>query len=114
MCESVTGGHPLLNSRFLRNGIVTLVLVVGTAALLYMFIFPSETKQAIPYSGENSVLQLVSQGKVAKITQSGQQLDIELTTKDSTNKAVVETSLVPSELATNVQTDVASHCLPPD
>ena len=30
-----------MNSRFLRNGIVTLVLVVGTAALLYMFIFPS-------------------------------------------------------------------------
>jgi len=104
-----------LNSRFLRNGIVTLVLVVGTAALLYMFIFPSSTKEPIPYSGDNSVLQLVSQGKVAKITQSGQQLDIELKATDpSTGKATVETSLVPSELATNVQTDVNNFCKPPD
>jgi cell division protease FtsH len=104
-----------LNSRFLRNGIVTLVLVVGTAALLYMFIFPSTTKEPIPYSGDNSVLQLVSQGKVAKITQSGQQLDIELKATDpSTGKATVETSLVPSELATNVQTDVNNFCKPPD
>ncbi|HEY5519886.1 MAG TPA: ATP-dependent zinc metalloprotease FtsH [Candidatus Limnocylindrales bacterium] len=104
-----------MNSRFLRNGIVTLVLVVGTAALLYMFIFPSSTKEPIPYSGDNSVLQLVSQGKVAKITQSGQQLDIELKATDpSTGKATVETSLVPSELATNVQTDVNNFCKPPD
>ena len=104
-----------MNSRFLRNGIVTLVLVVGTAALLYMFIFPSSTKEPIPYSGDNSVLQLVSQGKVAKITQSGQQLDIELKAIDpTTTKAEVETSLVPSELATNVQTDVNNACQPPD
>ena len=49
---SIALGDPeayyLLNSRFLRNGIVTLVLVVGTAALLYMFIFPEGESDAIP------------------------------------------------------------------
>ena len=48
---SIALGDPeayyLLNSRFLRNGIVTLVLVVGTAALLYMFIFPEGKSDAI-------------------------------------------------------------------
>ena len=71
-----------MNSRFLRNGIVTLVLVVGTAALLYMFIFPSNEKEPIPYSGPASFLELVEQGQVAKVTQRGQTLDIEKTTND--------------------------------
>ena len=89
--------HPL-NSRFLRNGIVTLVLVVGTAALLYMFIFPDNKTEPIPYSGSGSFLQLVSQGQVSKVTQSGQSLVIELKVNDSsTGKPVTKTSLVPSE-----------------
>ena len=100
-----------MNSRFLRNGIVTLVLVVGTAALLYMFIFPSDTSQPIPYSGSGSFLEYVSKGEVTKVTQSGQQLQIELNTIDSsTGKAETKTSLVPSELATNVQTDINNAC----
>ena len=58
-----------MNSRFLRNGIVTLVLVVGTAALLYMFIFPDNKSETIPYSGSGSFLELVSKGEVSKVTQ---------------------------------------------
>ena len=46
-----------MNSRFLRNGLVTLVLVVGTAALLYMFIFQPSTSQAIAYSGSGNTFE---------------------------------------------------------
>jgi cell division protease FtsH len=100
-----------LNSRFLRNGIVTLVLVVGTAALLYMFIFPGDNAKPIPYSGSGSFLELVAKGDVNKVTQRGQILEIELKEIDpGTNKNKVATSLVPNELATDVQTDVTAAC----
>jgi cell division protease FtsH len=104
-----------LNSRFLRNGIVTLVLVVGTAALLYMFFFPGETGKTIPYSGSGSTdisfLEYVAQGKVKDVTQQGQNLQITLTTIDSsTNKPMVVNSLVPSEYVTNVQSDMTAAC----
>ena len=101
-----------MNNRFLRNGIVTLILVVGTAALLYMFIFPTDGKEPLPYSGpNNSFLALVADGQVSKVTQRGQVLDIELTKADpATGKPQKESSLVPSELATNVQTDINAAC----
>jgi len=100
-----------LNSRFLRNGIVMLVLVVGTAALLYMFIFPNETKAPIPYSGAGSFLELVRDGEVAKVTQRGQQLEITKTGIDpATDKPEIATSLVPNELATDVQQDITATC----
>jgi cell division protease FtsH len=101
-----------LNNRFLRNGIVTLILVVGTAALLYMFIFPTDGNKPIAYSGPNgSFLQLVADGQVAKVTQRGQVLEIEKTTTDpQTGKPVIVTSNVPSELATNVQNDINTAC----
>jgi cell division protease FtsH len=100
-----------LNSRFLRNGIVTLVLVVGTAALLYMFIFPGENAKPLPYSGSGSVLELVAKGQVNKITQRGQQLEVELKTPDpATGKNAIATALVLNEFATNVQNDVTAAC----
>ncbi len=43
-----------MNNQFLRNGLLTLVLVVGTAALLYMFLFQPTQSQDIPYSGESA------------------------------------------------------------
>jgi cell division protease FtsH len=105
-----------LNSRFLRNGIVTLVLVVGTAALLYMFIFPDTKSDAIPYSGTGtptSFLQLVAQGDVTKVTQRGAALEIETKQTDNQGKPLVKTSNVPSELATDLQADITSHCVAP-
>jgi cell division protease FtsH len=100
-----------LNSRFLRNGIVTLVLVVGTAALLYMFIFPGDTNKPIPYSGDGSFLELVAQGQVSLVTQRGQQLEItEVANDPATGKPKVVNSLVPSELVTNVDADMARVC----
>ena len=103
-----------MNSRFLRNGIVTLVLIVGTAALLYMFIFPPQDDNTIPYSGQGtptSFLQLVAQGDVNKVTQRGQELDVELKTIDeATGKNVVKTSRVPNELATDVFANMTAAC----
>ena len=53
-----------LNSRFMRNGLVTLVLIVGTAALLYLFLFNEEPSQTIPYSGsEDAFLTAVADGR---------------------------------------------------
>jgi cell division protease FtsH len=101
-----------LNNRFLRNGIVTLILVVGTAALLYMFIFPNDGKEPLAYSGpKDSFLALVADGQVSKVTQRGQQLEITKTTIDPrTGKPEVVLSNVPNELATNVQNDINTVC----
>ena len=100
-----------MNNRFLRNGIVTLVLVVGTAALLYMFIFPNTGREPIPYSGTNSFLELVAKGEVTKVTQSGQTLEIELKKVDpATNKPTIETSRVPSEFTTRLFEDMSGAC----
>ncbi|MEP7158374.1 MAG: hypothetical protein ABI797_03030, partial [Chloroflexota bacterium] len=100
-----------MNNRFLRNGIVTLVLVVGTAALLFMFIFPTTGREPIPYSGTGSFLELVAKGEVTKVTQSGQTLEIELKKPDpATNKPTIETSLVPSEFTTRVFEDMSASC----
>ena len=70
-----------MNNRFLRNGIVTLVLVVGTAALLYMLssspISPSRFPTAAATPARS--LSLVAQGKVKEVTQRANQLEITLT-----------------------------------
>ena len=74
-----------------------------------MFIFPDKADQTLPYSGPNSFLSAVSAGQVKQVTQRGQSLEIEMTTTDpSTGKLAIQNSLVPSELATNVQTDINS------
>jgi cell division protease FtsH len=100
-----------LNSRFLRNGIVTLVLIVGTAALLYMFIFPPNDDNTIPYNGTNSFLAMVANGEVNKVTQRGQQLEVELKAIDQqTGKNQIKTSLVPNEFTSNVNNDVTLAC----
>ena len=43
----------------MRNGLVTLVLVVGTAALLYLILFNTNPAKQIAYSGQDSFLALV-------------------------------------------------------
>ena len=103
-----------MNSRFLRNGIVTLVLIVGTAALLYMFIFQGEPAKPIPYAGAGSFLELVAQGKVAEVTQREINLEVKLTETDpQTQKPKVVTSRVPSQFVTDVRGDMTAACQPP-
>ncbi len=103
-----------MNNRFLRNGLLTLVLVVGTAALLYMFLFQATPSQDIPYSGVSassgvpSLQQEVTLGQVASITQRGDVLEV-TTNRTAASKPVVLTSRVPSAL-TQVSTDLAVWC----
>ncbi|MDP8904948.1 MAG: ATP-dependent zinc metalloprotease FtsH [Chloroflexota bacterium] len=101
-----------LNNRFLRNGIVTLILVVGTIALLYMLVFPGDAGDPVPYSGtEDSFLGRVARGEVDKVTQRGNVLEISLRSVDpQTNKPEVITTKVPSEYVTNVAADMAAAC----
>jgi len=64
-----------LNPKFFRNGIVMLVLVVGTVALLYTWISASGTTKPMGY-GE--FLAKVQAGEVDKVEQQGDTLTITL------------------------------------
>ena len=67
-------GGSLLNPKFFRNGIVMLVLVVGTAALLFTWINASaQPTQPIGYS---QFLTDVTAGKVTKVVQQGETLTV--------------------------------------
>ena len=60
----------------MRNGIVMLVLVVGTMALLYTFLMSSPTDQSVAYS---QFLPNVQAGKVKIVEQQ----DLRLTVTDT-------------------------------
>jgi cell division protease FtsH len=62
-----------LNPKFFRNGIVMLVLVVGTAALLFTWITASSTPQTTGYS---EFLGDVAAGQVSEVTQQGTTLTV--------------------------------------
>ena len=105
-----------MNSRFLRNGIVTLVLVVGMATLLYILFFPSQPSETIPYAPAttgNTFLALVKQGKVAGVVQQGNKLQITLTEQLNGN-AIVKESQVPGQLGTGLVADITAVCNQPD
>ena len=77
-----------LNGKFFRNGIVMLVLVVGTVALLYTFLVSPTNDTAKPYSG---YLADVRAGLVTNVTQQ----DLTLTVTTTGNPASKYTSVVP-------------------
>jgi cell division protease FtsH len=87
-----------LNPKFFRNGIVMLVLVVGTAALLFTWITTTSQPNNTGYS---KFLSEVGQGKVAKVTQQGTTLTVERDDK-STYNVIVPTVLTP--VLTDMQT----------
>ena len=73
-----------MNTRFLRSGVFTLILVVGIAAILYMFIFDTPKSVPIPYSGgSDAFLSRVAAGKVDKVVQQGNKLVVTLKELDS-------------------------------
>src|SRR5437867_7531733 len=93
----------------MRNGIVMLILVVGTAALLYTFFLQQPEEKPIPYSGgDQSFLGYVKTGKVDKVVQQGPKLTITLTDKTTL------VSQLPSEVSTNILADMAAVCAQPD
>jgi len=104
-----------LNTRFLRSGIFSLILVVGIAALLYTFLFPKTETTLIPYSGgENSFLSAVKAGEVKSVEQQGNKLAITYKQIDSaTTKPLVKTSQVPGQLGEGLQADITRVCAEP-
>ena len=92
-----------MNPRFFRNGIVMLVLVVGTVALLYTWISSSPSNPPHAYSGPNSFLADVAAGKVEKVVQQGDTLTVDL--KGGPQNQPEYTVTVPNVL-TQVQQDI--------
>ena len=78
-----------MNPKFFRNGIVMLVLVVGTAALLFTWI--QSTTPATPV-GYSKFLADVEAGRVAEVVQQGEALTVK------TNNSTTYTVTVPSIL----------------
>ncbi len=77
-----------MDRKFLRPGIVMVVLVVATVALLYSFLIQSPTQ---PSRGYSQFLADVGQSKVTKVTQQGQ--DLTVTEAGATYDVVVPTVL---------------------
>ena len=75
-----------MNPKFFRNGIVMLVLVVGTAALLFTWITTSSYPTTTGYS---QFLQDVQSGTVEKVTQQGTTLTVETTSNPPKTYTVV-------------------------
>jgi cell division protease FtsH len=76
-----------LNAKFLRNGIVMLVLVVGTVALLYTWITSTTPSTAVGYS---EFLSKVQTGQVDKVVQDGETLTVTPTGGGATYTVVVQ------------------------
>ena len=77
-----------MNGKFFRNGIVMLVLVVGTVALLYTFLVSPTSSQSKPYS---SYLADVRAGNVTQVTQQ----DLTLTVTTTGSPGTKYTTVVP-------------------
>ena len=95
----------------MRNGLVTLVLIVGTAALLYLFLFNEPPREAIPYSGsDKAFLTRVAAGEVDSVVMRGEKLEITLKPTNEEDPAEVLESFVPSQFTTSLRQDIADAC----
>ena len=74
-----------MNPRFMRNGLLMLVLVMGVSALLYTWLGASSEIVKKPYSGPDSFLEQVEKGTVGKVVQSGETLSVFLKPVDPTD-----------------------------
>ena len=79
---------PRLNAKFMRNGIVMLVLVAGTVALLYTWVSSSTPQNTTGYS---AFYDDVKAGNVTKVVQDGETLNV--TTKTGSYNVVVPNSI---------------------
>ena len=79
-----------MNPKFFRNGIVMLVLVVGTAALLFTWISTSTPPTAVPYS---TFMTDVTNGDVTKVVQTGTTLEVTASKVPPTYTVIVPTIL---------------------
>ena len=65
-----------MNPRFMRNGLLMLVLVMGVSALLYTWLGATSQIDQKAYSGPNSFLEQVEKGLVSRVVQSGETLNV--------------------------------------
>jgi len=92
---------------------VTLVLVVGTAALLYTFLGQGNGTPPIPYSGPSGSFEaLVEEGRVTKVVTKGDRMLITTTEVGENGQPVVVTSQLPSPL-TQLNQELAGICARP-
>ncbi len=75
-----------MNGKFMRNGIVMLVLVVGTVALLYTFLISSPSDQEVAYS---QFLTNVRNGAVTEVVQQDLRLTVTGKTPEETYVVIV-------------------------
>jgi cell division protease FtsH len=76
-----------LNAKFLRNGIVMLVLVAGTVALLYTWVTSTTPSNSVGYS---QFLSNVQSGQVQEVVQDGENLTVTPTGGGATYTVVVQ------------------------
>ncbi|HEY3336820.1 MAG TPA: ATP-dependent zinc metalloprotease FtsH [Candidatus Limnocylindrales bacterium] len=89
-----------MNAKFLRNGIVMLVLVAGTVALLYTWVTSTTPANTVGYS---DFLNRVAAGQVQKVVQDGETLTV--TPKGATT---VFTVVVQNPITGNVFDDMVA------
>ncbi len=85
-----------MNAKFLRNGIVMLVLVAGTVALLYTWVSSSTPQSAQGYS---QFYNDVKAGNVTEVVQDGETLQV-------TAKSGSYTVVVPNSITGDVYSDM--------
>jgi cell division protease FtsH len=96
-----------LNPRFMRNGLLMLVLVMGVSALLYTWLGSSPQAKTLAYSGPGSFLEQVEKGLVTKVVQQGETLSVFDTTQDAKATEPAYTVTIANVL-TQVQQDIAA------
>ncbi len=89
-----------MNPKFFRNGIVMLVLVVGTAALLFTWLQTTSAPNQVGYS---QFLSNVSKGQVTAVVQQGETLTV-----TSTQPPLTYTVTVPAPVLTKVLDDMVA------
>ncbi|HET9853043.1 MAG TPA: AAA family ATPase, partial [Candidatus Limnocylindrales bacterium] len=92
-----------MNPRFMRNGLLMLVLVMGVSALLYTWLGATSEVVQKAYSGPGSFLEQVEKGQVSRVVQSGETLNVFDNTKKPTDTEPSYTVTV-----ANVLVDVGS------
>ena len=94
-----------MNPKFFRNGIVMLVLVVGTVALLYTWVTSSNPTTTRPYSGPGSFLEDVESNRVEKVVHQGDTLSVHL--KDVGTGPQPDYTVTVANVLVQVQQDIA-------
>ncbi len=96
-----------MNPRFMRNGLLMLVLVMGVSALLYTWLGSTSQPDTKPYSGPGSFLEQVQRGQIAKVVQSGETLSVFLKTQPPT-ATEPEYTVTVANVLTQVSQDIAA------